>query len=106
MKRKIISAAVYTTTALAFAGYFDGVYSGEPIIHHLGLVRAATAGALTFVAACLLSLFSLRSGRVCGVLACLLSWPWFVIELAAIPRGDIIWFARYRPETVAVIVAL
>lgn len=77
MKQKIISAVIYAATTLALAYFFDGLYGGEPITHHLGLIYAATAGAILFAVACVLSLLSLRFGTVCALAACILSWPLF-----------------------------
>jgi hypothetical protein len=106
MKRKTISAIVYAVTALVLAGFFDGLYGGEPLIYHLLVIYAATAGAALFVVACVLCLFSLQFGIVCGLLAGILSWPYFAIQAFGAPWGNLIWFARYRPDTLAAICVL
>ncbi len=84
MKQKIVSAFIYAVTTLALAYFFDGFYGGEPSTRHLGLIHAATAGAILFAVACVLSLFSLRLGTVCTLAACILSWPFFSGNLFAI----------------------
>jgi hypothetical protein len=86
MKQKIISVAIYAITTLALWGFFDGLYGGEPITRHLSLIHAATAGAILFAVACVLSSFSLRFGIACALAACILSWPFFAGELSAILR--------------------
>jgi hypothetical protein len=106
MKRKIISAAVYAVTAFAFLGYFDGVYGGEPILYHLGLIHVATAGAILFAVATVLSLITLRAGIACGIVAATLSWPYFALELYWVPWSDFVWFAKYRPDTLTAIFCL
>jgi hypothetical protein len=106
MRQKIISAAVYAVTSFAFMGYFDGLYAMEHITYHLGLTHAATAGAVLFAIACVLSMFSLRVGIMCGILSAILSWPFFAIELYAVPWRDLVWFAKYRPDTLTAIFCL
>jgi hypothetical protein len=106
MKRKIISVAVYAITAFAFLGYFDGLYGGEPIIYHLRLIHVATAGAILFAVACVLSLFTPRAGIVCGIVAAILSWSNFAVELYWIPWSNFLWFAKYRPDALTAIFCL
>jgi hypothetical protein len=106
MKRKGISALVYAVTAFILAGFFEGLYGGEPIIYHVRLIHAATAGAVLFVAAFALCLFTLRFGIVCGLLAGILSWPYFAVQMFGLPWHDLMWFARYRTDTLAAIAAL
>ncbi len=106
MKRKMISAGVYAITAFAFFGYFDGLYGGEPIIYHLRLIHIATGGAILFAVACVLSLFNLRVGNACGIVAAILSWPYFAIELYWIPWSDLAGLAKYRPDTLTAIFCL
>ncbi|SPE43034.1 exported hypothetical protein [Candidatus Sulfopaludibacter sp. SbA3] len=69
MKRKALSAVVYAIPTFALAEYFDALYGGEPIIFNASLIRIATCGAALFAVACVLSLFSLRSGLICGMIA-------------------------------------
>ena len=106
MKLKVISAAVYAITAFAFLGYFDGLYGGEPIIHYLGLIHVATAGAILLAVASVLSLITLRVGIACGIVAAILSWPDFAIELYRVPWSDFLRFAKYRPDTPTAIFCL
>jgi hypothetical protein len=98
MKRKVISAAVYAITAFAFLGYFDGLYGGEPIIYHLGLIHVATAGAILFAVASVLSLLNLKVGIACGIVATILSWPYFAIGIFAVPWSHPFGFVRW-PDT-------
>ena len=78
MKHKVVSALVYGITALDFAEFFDSVYGAGPISpHHIALMHTAIAGAIVFALACLFSLFNLRIGVMCGLAACVLSWPLF-----------------------------
>ena len=65
----------------------DGLYGGEPITGHTILIHVATAGAILFVVACVLSLFSVRFGIICALAACILSWPLFASELYAVIRA-------------------
>jgi hypothetical protein len=87
MKRKLSLALIYANAALALAFYFDGLYGGEPIKSPLGLIHAAIAGAVLLVIACVLSIFNLRLGIVCGIPAIVASWPYFLISLVHIPWG-------------------
>jgi hypothetical protein len=75
MKPRILSAIIYASTTVAVALFFDGLYGGEPIRHHLGLIHTASLGACLFAAATLLSLFSVRLGVICGFAWTLLSLP-------------------------------
>jgi hypothetical protein len=88
MKQKIISLVIYAITTFALAGFFDGLYGGEPIPHRMWLIwvqiYAASAGTVLFAVACVLSPFSLRFGIACALAACLLSWPFFAGQLSAI----------------------
>jgi hypothetical protein len=85
MKYKIVSALVYGITALDLANFFDSVYGAGPISsNYIGLTHVAIAGAILFAVACLLSLFNLRMGITCGLVACILSWPFFAGELSLI----------------------
>ncbi|MGB9105850.1 MAG: hypothetical protein WCC59_13900 [Terriglobales bacterium] len=95
MTRKLIPAVVYAATAFAFAGFIDGLYGGEPITHHLGLIHVATAGAILFAVACVLSLFTPRVGVVCALVGGVLSWPYFAIQVFAIPWGSIVSILPY-----------
>lgn len=85
MKQRISAAVIYAMTSLVLAGYFDSLYGAGPVTHRLGLIHAAFAGALLFVVACAMSLFALRLGVACGVVASILSWPYFGPRLLAIP---------------------
>jgi hypothetical protein len=84
MKWKVIAALVYAATTLSLWGFFDALYGSGPIIHHLGLIRSAISGAVLFAIACVISLFNLRTGIVCALVACLLCWPFFGGELSMI----------------------
>jgi hypothetical protein len=106
MKHRLVCTLIYAATTFCLGEFFDGLYGGEPIIYHLGLIHVATAGAVLFAVACVLSLFTLRFGIMCGLLAGILSWPYFAIQLSGVPWGNLIWFARYRPDTLAAIVTL
>ena len=87
MKRKILSLVIYVTTAFALAEFFDGLYGAGPVTHRLGLIHLAIAGTILFAAACILSLFTLRVGVVCGIAGGVLSWPYFAIQMPTIPWG-------------------
>lgn len=90
MKQKIISAIVYAATSLAFADYFDAFFGAGPISYQWwlkwGVIYAAIVGAVLFAIAALVSLSKVRLGVGCALVACLLSWPFFASELAAILR--------------------
>ncbi len=84
MKQKTVSVVIYAITALALAYYFDSLYGAGPVARHLELIHTAIAGAILFVVACVLSVFSLRFGTVCALAACVLWWPFFSSNLFAI----------------------
>jgi hypothetical protein len=90
MKRKILSVVIYVTTAFALAEFFDGLYGAGPVTLHLGLIHLAIAGTILFAVACILSLFTLRVGVVCGIAGGVLSWPYFAIQLPTIPWGSLV----------------
>lgn len=73
MKQKIVSAVVYSLTALDFASFFDSLYGAGPVTRHLGLIYVAIIGAVLFAVASVLSLFNLRIGIACAFAACILS---------------------------------
>ena len=95
MKQKILSAVIYATTALALAQFLDDLYAGEPVTDHLGLIYLAIAGTILFAAACILSLFTLRVGVVCGLGGGILSWPVFAIAIPRIPWGSVVSIFPY-----------
>jgi hypothetical protein len=88
MKRKIISAIVYAATSVALAGFFDALYGAGPVTRYLALIHLAIAGTVLFAVACVLSLFTLRVGVVCGLAGSVLSWPYFAIQISTIPWGS------------------
>lgn len=90
MKRRILSVLIYATTAFALAEFLDGLYGAGPVTHHLALIHLAIAGTILFAAACILSLFTLRVGVVCGLGGVVLSWPYFALQMPAIPWGSLI----------------
>src|SRR5436305_786544 len=106
MKNRPLSILLYAATAVCLGAFFDGLYGGEPIVRHLALIHVATAGAALFAVACLICFFTLRVGSICGLLACGLSWCYFGIEVAAVPWRDLIWFSRFRSDTLFALVAL
>lgn len=90
MKQKILTALIYATAAFALAQFFDDLYAGEPITDHFVLIYLAIAGTIFLAAACLLSLFTLRVGVVCGLSGSILSWPCFAIAMPTIPWGSVV----------------
>jgi hypothetical protein len=95
MKRKIISAVIYASTAFVLAEWFDALYGGEPLTDYVGLIHLATAGTVLFAAACILSLFTLRVGVVCGLAGGVLSWPYFAIPIPIIPWSKLVSILPY-----------
>lgn len=95
MKQKILSGIIYATTALALAQFLDGLYAGEPITHHLGLIHLAIAGTILLAAACVLSLFTQRVGIVCGLAGAILAWPYFAVGITSIPWGSVVSIFPY-----------
>ena len=84
MKRRILSVLIYATTAFALAEFLDGLYGAGPVTHHLALIHLAIAGTILFAAACILSLFTLRVGVVCGLGGVVLyrfGGPYFAFKL-------------------------
>jgi hypothetical protein len=108
VKRKILSGAIYATTAFALAQFFDALYAGEPVTDHLGLIYLAIAGTILFAAACILSLFTVRVGVVCGLGGGVLSWPAFAIAIPTIPWGSVVSIFPYAnwPFLLTAILAL
>jgi|SRR5882672_3156567 len=95
MKPKILSGIIYATTALALAQFFDALYAGEPVTDHLGLNHLAIAGTILFAAACILSIFNLQAGVICGLAGAILSWPGFAFVMPTIPWGSFVSSFRY-----------
>jgi heme exporter protein D len=95
MRRKIITALVYASTAFAFAMYFDSLYGAGPVTHGLWFINLATVGMALFAAACILSFFALRTGFVCAAAGGLLSWPAFAVAMFKIPWGRIVSILPY-----------
>jgi len=95
MKRKILSVVIYATTAFALAEFFDALYGAGPVTRHSVLIHLAIAGTILFAAACILSLFILRVGVVCGLAGGALSWPCFAIQMPAIPWGSLVSILPY-----------
>ena len=95
MKRKILSAVIYATTAFALAQFFDGLFAGEAVTDQLRLTYLAIAGTILFAAACIVSLFTLRIGVVCGLGGSILSWPYFAIGMPTIPWGSVVSIFPY-----------
>ena len=111
MKQKTISAVIYAATTLALAYYFDALYGGGAVTHHLGLIHIAIAGTILFAVACILSLFSLRLGVLCALAACILSWPFFSGNLYAILRVwrslfSVVHYANWGASLAAVLMLI
>jgi hypothetical protein len=83
MKQRSVSAVIYAITTLSIACFFDGLYGAGPVKHHLELIHVALVGASLFACACVLSIFAVRFGVACGLVACILSWPYFGFLLFA-----------------------
>ena len=95
MKQKILSVVIYATTALALGQFFDALFAGEPVTDHLGLIYLAIAGTILSATACILSLFTLRVGVVCGLGGSILSWPCFAVAMPTIPWGSVVSIFPY-----------
>lgn len=106
MNKKIGAMIVYAITALCLGQFLDALYGGEPIVHYLFLIKVATAGMILFVVACIVSLFTLRVGAICGLFASVLSWPYLVVQLSTVPWRNLAWFSRYRPDTLMSVMML
>lgn len=99
MKRKIVSAVLYATTAFALWSFWDALFgmAEEPFTHyqHWGFLSLSIAGTVLFGAACILTLFSMRPGTICALFAAFLSWPYFAIGMRTIPWRKIISVLPY-----------
>jgi hypothetical protein len=84
MNRKVFFAAIYAATSLSLAVFLDAFYWAGPVTPHLGLARSAIGGSILFAIACVASLFDLRSGVACAVVASILCWPFFGGELSSV----------------------
>jgi hypothetical protein len=85
---------------------FDSIYGAGPVTRHLGAIHAGVAGAIVFAVASLLSLFSLRFGLVCSIVACVLSWPLFGPLLYFLPWTELpraLGYANWGPELIALL---
>jgi len=89
MRQKIASAVLYATTVLVLAIWFEDVDGMEPgpITGYFGLIQTAIGGMILLAIACLLSLLTERLTIVCGLVACILSWPYFGPLLFGAPWG-------------------
>ena len=99
IKRKIVSAVLYATTAFALWSFWDALFgmADEPFTHyqHWGFLSLSIAGTVLFVAACILTLFSGRTGTICALVAAVMSWPYFAVGMPSIPWGKIISVLPY-----------
>lgn len=87
MRQKILSAAIYGVTAISLWTFFDTLDGMEPSNHPpavaiVQLSRIAIAAVIVFALGCLASAFSLHYGLACGVLAGILSWPYWLYMIA------------------------
>jgi hypothetical protein len=85
MKRKVFFAVIYATTSISLLGFFDAFYGAGPVPYH-PLTHCAIGGSVLFAIACVVSLFHLRSGIVCALVASLFCWPFFAGELSMVLR--------------------
>jgi hypothetical protein len=88
MKSRVIPAVLYAFTALVLANWFedvDGMEPGPIPFPHIGSIQIAIIGTVVFAIACLASLANLRYGVALGLLACVLSWPYFAGILLSTP---------------------
>ena len=99
-------AVIYGATAICLGIVLEVLYGGEPITHHLTLVYAATIGSVPFVIACIISCLRTRIGLLFGLIAVALSWPYFVLELTAVPWGNLLWFVQFRTANLLAMVFL
>ena len=93
---RILLSVLYAVTALCMAGFFDGLYAGEPITRHRALIYLASGSLGLFLAASVLSFFKRKVGLGIGLLAAILAWPFFAIQLAVLPWYELSWYLRYR----------
>jgi hypothetical protein len=106
MKRGVLAALVYLLPALTMALVFDSIYGAGPVTRHVGVIHAGVAGAIAFAIASLLSLFSLRFGLACAIVACVLSWPFFGPLLYFFPWKELpsaLGYANWGPEFIALL---
>lgn len=108
LKHRILSAAIYGITALVLARFFDSLYGSGPVTQQLTAIHTAIVGAILFAFAFVVSLFALRLGVICGLAACILSWPCLGRDMVAIPWRnaiEILPYARWA-DIFAAILAL
>ena len=67
--------------------FLEACWGADGVIRHLGLLKVATAGALAFVLAGMLSLIWPTLGLICGILAAGLSWPYLTTWFRWFPWG-------------------
>jgi len=99
MKLKIVSSVLYATTAFALWSFWDALLgmTDEPLTHyqHWKLLSLLMTGTALFLAACILTLFSMRIGTISGLVAAVLSWPYLAVGMPAIPWSKIISVLPY-----------
>ena len=103
MKEKIILSVIYGLTTVSIGLVLEALYSGEPITRSQLFVYAATIGLICFAAAAVASFVKLRIGLILGLVAIMMSWPYFVLEWARMPWKNLVWFAQFRTGTLLAI---
>src|ERR1700722_15574815 len=94
VRQKILSAVIYLITAVCLWNYFDILDGLEPPRHPpsaitLQLWHLAIVGGILFGIASIVSIFSHRGALICGLGACLMSWPHFGPVMATFPLREL-----------------
>jgi len=84
---RYLSTIVYAATAFTTFSDLDSLYGANEVAGTTS-INLAIAGAVLFAIASLLSLFTLRFGIACGLVALGLSGHYFLREIIAIPWGS------------------
>jgi hypothetical protein len=106
LKKKIISASVYLSAALAVGAYYDAVYGAGTLTHHTMLIRFGVAGALLFGCTSLLSLWKPHRAVLVGILACGLCWSDFARIVPHIPFQvfSVVGYAYWNETLLALLI--
>ncbi len=92
IKRRLLGALVYGLTTLALWNWFDaldGMDTGDHawFLKHHPFPRLAVYGTIGFAIATLISFVAPRVAIWTAAAACLLSWPYWILEAPVVPWG-------------------
>ena len=95
LRQRVPPALVYGITSLALWTWFDTLEGMEPgdgswLLKHHSLPRLAIYGTILFAIATVISFVAPRVAAWTALSACILSWPYWIVEVAHI-GGNWAW---------------